>query len=119
MIRKDAPESVRERLIKTLRQEMDRTDPENKTYLLLSMDFSHYKTKALAASEDRKSLSLIESGDLATLKQLDIDCKPGLAVLLGLAGDRRRQVTRHLNSAEIVNEPELKFTTSYFNIFFE
>lgn len=69
--------------------------------LLLSMDFSHYKTSDEADAEDVKSLASIKN--FTVKRGLDIDCPRGTALFLGIMkdlGTTHISILGHTNSGE-------------------
>ena len=105
------------RLKKLIAEFLD--DP--KTLVLLSMDFSHHHTSDEADRHDELARSVIEHLDFKKTDELDIDCHPGLKVLLAALAERKGtkvQFLNHTNSARLSGNPGQKNTTSYFTIIF-
>ncbi len=92
-----------------------------KTLVLLSMDFAHNQTSDEADRRDERAMKVIEKLDYRQTNGLDIDCHPGLKILLAALSDRkgiRVQFLNHSNSAKITKQMNLTNVTSYFTILF-
>ena len=86
--------------------------------LLLSMDFSHYKTSNEADAEDLKTLSSIKN--FTVKRGLDIDCPRGTALFLGVMkdlGNTNISTLGHTNSGKILGKMNAS-CTSYFTLIF-
>ena len=86
--------------------------------LLLSMDFSHYKTSDEADAEDVKSLASIKN--FTVKRGLDIDCPRGTALFLGIMkdlGTTNISILGHTNSGKILGNRDAP-STSYFTLVF-
>lgn len=86
--------------------------------LILSMDFSHYKTPEEADVEDAKSLASIKN--FTVKRGLDIDCPRGAALFLGIMrelGSTNLSVLRHENSGRLLGNADAP-STSYFTLIF-
>lgn len=113
IIHRRANIGILNRLVEVLRNVADKD-----TYVLLSMDFSHYKTSDAADQEDVRTESVIRSGDYRKVWDLDIDSKPGLYTLLKLTQGKEPIFGTHTNSAKLVGKLDITSCTSYFNIFY-
>ncbi|MBI4691300.1 MAG: AmmeMemoRadiSam system protein B [Nitrospirae bacterium] len=92
-----------------------------KTIILLSMDFSHDQTSDEADSRDEMSRDVIRSLDYTQISSLDIDCKPGLFLLMSVlkeSGNVNINFRHHTNSSVITGLKKIKNVTSYYTIFF-
>jgi hypothetical protein len=89
--------------------------------VLLSMDFSHDSIASIADSRDVRAQQAISALDLSKVKELNVDCRKGLWLLLASLrdlGQVKVQVNQHTNSARLtgnLNQPDV---TSYFTIYF-
>jgi hypothetical protein len=93
-----------------------------KTLVLLSMDFTHNQTSDEADRRDEISRQVIEKLDSEQTDKLDVDCHPGLKMLLAALRERqgiRARFLNHTNSAKITGQADLTNVTSYFTIIFE
>jgi len=92
---------------------------DDETLLLASLDFSHYKTAAVAEREDSVTLSILKTNDFERAKDAYVDSKPILRVLLRTLKKKRVmdwEIVHHTNSgfiSGVLNEP----CTSYINMF--
>jgi AmmeMemoRadiSam system protein B len=96
------------------------SDP--KTLVLLSMDFTHNQTSEEADRRDELSRNVIEKFEYEKTDKLDVDCHPGLKMLLAALRERqgmRARFLNHSNSAKITGQTGLTNVTSYFTILFE
>jgi len=91
------------------------------TVLVVSSDFSHYLTLAEADRMDAATIHILQSGDLksiASLKNPDqSDCPAclwGLARMAQKRGYAGPDLLMHTNSARILNQPDIRRTTSHF-----
>ncbi len=92
------------------------------TLVLLSMDFTHNQTSGEADRRDELSRSVIEKFEHTETDTLDVDCHPGLKMLLAALRERqgmRARFLNHSNSAKITGQAGLTNVTSYFTIIFE
>lgn len=96
---------------------------DDQTVLIVSSDFSHYLTLAQAESEDARTSSTIMSVDLdgiAALNNADQSDCPGCVWALAALAERRGfahpAIVMHTNSAEILDTPDLRETTSHFSM---
>lgn len=92
------------------------------TLILLSMDFSHNHTSDEADRRDELARGVIEKLDYEQTDKLDVDCHPGLKVLLEVLKERQGiqpRVLNHSNSAKLAGQKNLKNVTSYFTFLFE
>lgn len=91
------------------------------TLVLLSMDFVHNQTPEEADRRDELSKVVIEKLGYDQADRLDVDCHPGLKILLSVLNERqdiRVRFLNHTNSARITGEPGLTNVTSYFTVLF-
>lgn len=81
--------------------------------VVFSFDFSHYQTKAVADKHDEETINTINSYDFENIKNLDVDSKPGVRLMLEYSKIKSTSfnILHHANSAEYVNN--LTETTSY------
>lgn len=89
--------------------------------LILSMDFSHYKTSAEAKSEDVRSIAAIQNFKFGELPFIDVDCPRGSALFLAVCkqmGNMDSRVLDNTNSVEIL-KIDFKECTSYATIIFQ
>jgi AmmeMemoRadiSam system protein B len=88
--------------------------------VVLSADFSHYKTSKEAQADDKKSLAVLSSGDPLLAGGAEIDTRPGLRAVMGYAralGDEFL-LLNNSNSALLANKPDVQETTSYITAYF-
>ena len=93
---------------------------DERTLLILSMDFSHGKLPSLADAEDDKSVKAIAGFDTAALRGLDIDAASAACIFLKtLEGRGITQATTLLraNSSEIAGTPNKPCTSYAFMLF--
>ena len=91
------------------------------TIVLLSMDFVHNQTADEADRRDILAQEVIMNLDSSQVDRLDIDCHPGLAILLSALKVNQNivgQVLDHTNSSRIIHDGRQKDVTSYFTIIF-
>ena len=91
------------------------------TVIVGTIDMSHYMPKYVSDMHDRTTIQTIKEFDYQTLPTLDIDTAPTLYTLMKIAqnaGETDFDVTGHMNSADIVGEPDLLSTTSYITGYF-
>lgn len=89
--------------------------------VIASVDFSHYQFLAQAEQEDQQSLELLQAGDSDALGRISADSPASLSVAMRFAQIRnsaRLTVLRHGNSAQILGDPTIQSTTSYFTAVF-
>jgi len=89
--------------------------------VLLSMDFSHNSTSVIADSRDTQAQQAISNLDLGKVKELNIDCRKGLWLLLASLrdlGEVKVQISEHTNSARLTGNPHQPDVTSYFSVYF-
>jgi MEMO1 family protein len=94
-------------------------DPQ--VMVVLSMDFSHNSTMAVADSRDAEAEQAISKMDMGKAKELNIDCRKGLWLLLASLqdlGEVRVQVNEHTNSARLTGNAGQPDVTSYFSVYF-
>lgn len=84
--------------------------------ILVSIDFSHTFPLSVANAHDETSMAAIRSLRIDEVKNLDVDSRPSLRILLRTmksAGANQFRLIHHGNSATIVGNPDLADTTSY------
>jgi len=92
--------------------------------LVISTDFSHYLNKNQADENDLITQELINKKDVDSVLKLDngfVDSLKSLAFLffyLKEINSSSQKIINHLNSSQILNQPNLTSTTSYFEILF-
>jgi hypothetical protein len=89
--------------------------------VVLSMDFSHDSTAAIADTRDEQAQQVISALDLSKTTELNVDCPKGLWLLLAALEDLghvKVHVSEHTNSAQLTKKPNQANVTSYFSIFF-
>lgn len=104
-----------------LKDVLSRLLDDPKTLILLSMDFSHNQTSGEADRRDERAKDVIERLDYGQTDALDIDCHPGLKILLAaLQGHRdiHVRVLNHSNSAKITGRMDIPGVTSYYTVLF-
>jgi len=92
-----------------------------KVLVLLSMDFSHDSIASIANSRDERAQQAISALDLSKVKELNVDCRKGLWLLLASLkdlGQVKTQVNEHTNSARLTGKLNQPDVTSYFTIYF-
>ncbi len=113
MIKNTSPEYVLRRLSGVLGDFMR----DEKTLLIVSMDFSHGKTSPEARLMDAASREAIVDGRIGEVRKLDIDCRACLYSLMLALGPYRAEIRRRSDAAEVSGRKDLKDVTSYFTIF--
>lgn len=104
----------------TLVQQLETLDL-SRTVIVGTIDMSHYMPKYVSDMHDRTTIQTIKEFDYKTLPTLDIDTTPTLYALMKTAqngGETDFEVTGHMNSSDIVGEPDLLLTTSYITGYF-
>lgn len=92
--------------------------------LVASVDFSHFLSLPEAEANDLLTWGYLSSFDINSLLKLDnhyLDSPRSLSVLFGFVqavGATTFEKVNHLNSATIMNSPDLTSTTSYFEILY-
>jgi len=89
--------------------------------IISSIDFSHYQTKAAADFHDELSKQVIRNFDYSRLNKLEIDSPPSLYFLLRMMEKRGAKNIAYEsggNSADMMNNPGLEETTSYYSPYF-
>lgn len=100
--------------------ELSKLDLKN-TVIVGTIDMSHYLPKYIADAHDRLTVESIKSFNYDVLPRLDIDTAPTLRTIMKVAettGQKNFIQTGGVNSAEIVNDPDLLVTTSYVTGYF-
>jgi len=101
-----------EKLIRALEGFVD-----DRTHIILSMDFSHGKSCEEANKIDVTALQAIKNGQSKGIWSLDVDSRAGLYVLLKLVQGKDVLVMKHTNAGEITGK-NLTNCTSYASIYF-
>lgn len=85
------------------------------TLFIGSFDFSHELVPIAARLHNQTALAAIANFDLAATARLDIDSRPGLALLLQVMQERGAtwQLVKNTNSAELLQKPDITDTVSY------
>lgn len=86
------------------------------TLLILSADFSHYLDKNLSRLHDEKTLQVIQNFEYKSVHTVDIDCAPGLALVLRYAdhiGVKDFHLVRHSSSSTITGKNMIGQETSH------
>ena len=94
----------------------------SETVIIGTIDMSHYLPKYIADVHDRLVVQSIKEFDYDTLPRLDIDTAPTLRTILKVAeyaGEKTFVQTGGINSADIIDDPELMLTTSYLTGYFK
>ncbi|MFZ2253281.1 MAG: AmmeMemoRadiSam system protein B [Minisyncoccia bacterium] len=94
----------------------------SETVIIGTIDMSHYLPKYIADIHDRLVVQSIKEFDYDTLPRLDIDTAPTLRSILKVAeyaGEKTFVQTGGINSADIIDDPELMLTTSYLTGYFK
>jgi AmmeMemoRadiSam system protein B len=89
--------------------------------VILSMDFSHDSTAAIADSRDSRAQQAIADLDLSKVEGLNVDSRKGLWLLMASLRDQGHvevHVTEHTNSARLTENPNQTDVTSYFSLYF-
>jgi len=90
---------------------------DEKTLLIVSMDFSHGKTQEEARLMDAASSEAILGQRINDVYKLDVDCRACLYSLIIALRPYRAEIRRRSDSAEVSGLKDLKDVTSYFTIF--
>jgi AmmeMemoRadiSam system protein B len=110
----------------TMRKDMLLADKLNSlssdsTFILASLDFSHYLSAAVADEKDKETLDDIQKKDYAAISAFNSDHTDShwalitLIRTMELENANGPEVIRHMNSAEFPGE-DPTYTTSYFSI---
>jgi AmmeMemoRadiSam system protein B len=89
-------------------------------FVVFSIDFSHYQTKEVADMHDSAAVKVIEARDYDNIKNLDVDSKRAIRLMLKYAELKSTpdfRVLYHSNSANYTGNK--KETTSYIDGVFE
>lgn len=89
--------------------------------VILSMDFSHDSISSVADSRDAQAQAAILHFDAAKARELSVDCRAGLRLLLTSLkdlGEVKVQVSEHINSARLTGKLDQPNVTSYFTMYF-
>lgn len=113
MVKNSAPLHVLRRLSAAIGGLMH----DEKTLIMVSMDFSHGKTPEEARLTDAASREVILNGRIGEVYNLDVDCRACLYSLMLAARPYRAEIQRRSDSAEVSGIRDLKDVTSYFTIF--
>ena len=116
IVKDNTPDSLAD----SLAQALQRVLPQN-GLVVGSFDFSHYHTLDTANQHDEKSLSAVRSLDFKGTKDLDVDSRPGLRILLeflSLAKADSFTLLQHSNSALVAKNLTTTSTTSYITGYF-
>ena len=106
---------------KDLRLLLSRYLENPRVAVLLSMDFSHDSTAAVADSRDQQARQVISALDVRKANELHVDCRKGLQLFLDLLrhiGPVSVHINEHTNSAQLTGNPNQANVTSYFTIYF-
>ena len=98
-----------------LAQALEKTLPKD-SLLIASVDFSHYMSLEVADFHDELSKNVLQTGDLARVRKMEIDSQNSVRVLLKyneLKGAKNFVLTHHTNSAQIMKQLDLAETTSH------
>lgn len=101
--------------VDALAEEISRNS-QGKTILILSADFSHYLEKNISRLHDERAISALKSLDSEKASQLDVDCVPGLQLLMkfsGLQGFENFNPVENSNSSEVLGKNFIGENTSY------
>jgi MEMO1 family protein len=110
-----------EKKLQALRPILVRLLRDPKIFVLLSMDFSHNSTSAIADSRDALAQQAISSLEAANVDSLHVDCHKGLRLLLAslrTLGNLHAQIEEHSNSSILSANPKQTNVTSYFTVAF-
>jgi AmmeMemoRadiSam system protein B len=113
--------NARDNQLKDLRGLLSGLLENSYVLVLLSMDFSHDSIAAIADARDERARQAITALDLSQVKELNVDCRKGLWLLLASlrdVGQVKVQVSEHTNSARLTRKPNQPNVTSYFTVFF-
>ncbi len=86
------------------------------TLVVGSFDFSHEQIESSARFHDQTSIAALQSMDIDSFASLNIDSRPGLALVAGFAEARNHQrfaLFDNKNSVEYVGNPDQSDVTSY------
>lgn len=89
--------------------------------VVASLDFSHYHDLATANLHDQASLEVLQQFDYGRIKDLDIDSRPALRILLKYLDHKRAKtftLLQHSNSAVVAGKLDEPETTSYITGYF-
>jgi hypothetical protein len=94
---------------------------DEKVLVLLSMDFSHHSVSSIADTRDLKAKEVISSMDAKGTRDLRVDSRKGLRLLIELLNRNecdKVQFNEHTNSARLTGKLNQPDVTSYFTIYF-
>jgi AmmeMemoRadiSam system protein B len=107
--------------LKKLRKALAELLSNPKVLVLLSMDFSHNSTVAIADNRDEQAQRTITTMNASDVNNLHVDCRRGLWLLLTSLGDTgpvNVEIKEHTNSARLTYNPAQPDVTSYFTVLF-
>jgi MEMO1 family protein len=110
-----------DRKLKALQPILARSLRDPRIFVLLSMDFSHNSTAAIAESRDALAQRAISALADDQVDSLNVDCHKGLRLLLSSLrdlGNIHVQMEEHSNSSILSANPKQTNVTSYFTIAF-
>jgi AmmeMemoRadiSam system protein B len=113
--------SARDSRLDELRDVLSQVLKDKKVLVLLSMDFSHHSISSIADARDLKAKEVISSMDAKGARDLRVDSRKGLRLLLELlnqVGCDAVQFNEHTNSARLTGKLNQTDVTSYFTIYF-
>jgi len=117
MVRDEFPEEKVGELAEILAKNSD-----EKTLFILSADFSHYLEKNISQLHNEKSIDVLSALDFKQASRLDIDCVPGLQLLMkfsDIMGYENFTPKKSSNSSEILGKNFLGENTSYVTGYYE
>jgi MEMO1 family protein len=113
--------NAQENRLKELRALLAELLANPKLLVLLSMDFSHDSTAAIADTRDERAREIISALDASKVRELQVDCRKGLWLLIAALGDQgevKVHISEHTNSARLTGNPRQPDVTSYFTVYF-
>jgi AmmeMemoRadiSam system protein B len=86
----------------------------DETLLIISTDFSHYRSLEQAVAQDMRTARIICSLDFSQFHLVDVDCRCGMFIAMKWAQHLNLstgEIISAVNSAEVLNNPHLQSTT--------
>ncbi|OGF25088.1 AmmeMemoRadiSam system protein B [Candidatus Falkowbacteria bacterium RIFOXYB2_FULL_47_14] len=93
---------------------------KRKTFVIASIDFSHYQDGPTAAAHDRAAIAALAEADFGAVYALDIDSPPSLYALMKYGELKGAEFTllNNSNSARLAGKEDIDSTTSYVTGYF-
>jgi len=91
------------------------------SFILASVDFSHYLPKNIADFHDEKSIRVLLNFEEQQFSNIEVDCPQCLYIVRYFAKIKEKEkpfIIAHKNSQDFSSDKNLQSTTSYFSVLF-